>query len=128
MTVNLHTKLLSTEELEALTPSSYAFILAIPPIQTTTKGGIILTHVAESQIACATQKGVIWKIGECAFAEYEDDKPQVGHIGIVPKYSFGDGNTFEDASGTKYIILSDKNLAAFISKQASIDDSEVKFV
>lgn len=99
-----------------LKPTGFNILVALPDMEMTTPGGIILTTQTSDRERVAEVRGRLVAMSPAAFdfAEFpEDDRPKVGDAVIFSKFG---GIVTTGVDGREYRILLDKDLCAVIEE------------
>jgi co-chaperonin GroES (HSP10) len=87
-------------------------VLVLPdPVETTSKGGIIISTDPKKE-RLAVETGTVISLGDTAFDEFKTEvRPTTGDRVYYAKYS---GKIIKDADETEYVVLNDEDIVAII--------------
>lgn len=95
-----------------ITPLLHRILIKPEPIETKSKGGIILA-VDEKREQAAAEIGIVVSVGLTSFKDYGSD-PSLLSKGDKVAFAKYAGKRIKDVDETEYIILNDEDIVAII--------------
>jgi co-chaperonin GroES (HSP10) len=94
-----------------LLPILHRVLVSPDPVETTSKGGIIIS-VDPKKERLAVETGTVVSVGDTAYDEFKAKiRPMIGDKVYYAKYA---GKIIKDVDETEYVVLNDEDIVAII--------------
>lgn len=98
-------------------PIEYRVLVRLDPIEEKSKGGIIIPTDTRDMKKESQERATVIAAGRLAFDGWHDeDIPEPGDRVLIARY---EGRTFKGADGLEYRAINDKDIIAFLEKEAA---------